>query len=294
MKKAISLCMLFSFLSLNAQWKTNYGKEDFFVEHDEQRLSWGYFVGLNQFDFKITPRYDYGTDRSNVAKGETYVAHGTSTIPLRVAEKGGAAINENGNFLVTVDSKMGFSAGLMGRLKVNENIDLWLQPGIHFTERTLHFNNIKVGDAYPILKYTEEGDQPSREEYTVTEDALERNIKSSYVDIPFVVEFHGNRWFNTRPYVQAGLGYAINLQAQENNTDDNYGGIFRMKTHNFNWQAEMGINIYFRRFKLTPAVKGIFFLNNELVPDNPGTPNIWANTMSSLKTRALVFSLKFE
>ncbi|QAR30864.1 PorT family protein [Ornithobacterium rhinotracheale] len=292
MKKIISLAILFSTLGLNAQWKTNYGREDFFVEHDEQRLSWGYFVSLNQFDFKITPRYDYGTDRSDVAKGETYIANGASTIPLQVTEKGRASINENGKFLVTVDSKMGFSAGLMGRLKVNDYVDLWVQPGIHFAERTLHFDNIKVDEEIDVLKPDTE--EPNMERYTVTKDALERNIKSSYVDIPFMIEFHGERWFNTRPYVQVGLGYAVNLQSQESNTDDNYGGIFRTKTHNFNWQAEMGINIYFRRFKLTPAVKGIFFLNNELVPDNPGTPNIWANTMSSLKTRALVFSLKFE
>ncbi|MGP2570249.1 type IX secretion/gliding motility protein PorT/SprT [Ornithobacterium rhinotracheale] len=293
MKKIISLAILFSTLGLNAQWKTNYGREDFFVEHDEQRLSWGYFVGINKFDFKITPRYNYGKNINNVIDG------GTNETRLHRAQNedkdgGNVAINRDGKFLVTIDSKMGFSAGLMGRLKVNDYIDLWVQPGIHFTERTLHFDNVKIGEVYHNLKYTEEGEQSGVEDYIVTKDALERSIKSSYVGIPFMIEFHGDRWFNTRPYVQAGLGYAINLQSQESNTDDNYGGIFRMKTHNFNWQAEMGINIYFRRFKLTPSVKGIFFLNNELVPDNPGTPNIWANTMSSLKTRALVFSLKFE
>lgn len=280
MKKTISLCMLFSFLSLNAQWKINYGKEDYFVEHDAKRLSWGYFVGLNQFDFKITPKYDYGIDRNNIAVApENY---------NQDKNEGIVAINQTGKFLVTVDSKMGFSAGLMGRLKINDYLDFWTQPGIHFTERTLHFDNIKVGENYATDANNLNAD------YTATQDALERSIKSSYVDIPFLIELHGNRWFNTRPYVQAGLGYAINLQAQENNSDDNFGGIFRMKTHNFNWQAEMGINIYFRRFKLTPSVKGVFFLNDELVPDNSGTPNIWANTMSSLKTRAFVFSLKFE
>ena len=86
----------------------------------------------------------------------------------------------------------------------------------------------------------------------------------------------------------------VNLQSNEKKEDDNKDDMFRMKTHNFNWQFEMGVEIYFSKFKLTPALKGIFMFNNELVQDNPGTNPQWAGSLKSISTRGVFFSLKFE
>ena len=158
-------------------------------------------------------------------------------------------------------------------MRVNDFIDLKSEPGIHFTQRTLHFNNYK--DPTDETKVT-------------------REVKSTYLEIPLLLNFHGDRWFNTRPYIQGGLGYVMNMQSNENKEDDNGQNVFRTTTNNFNWQAEIGIEIYFKHFKLTPALKGMFFFNNELVPDNPGTEKYWAGSLNSISTRALVFSLKFE
>jgi hypothetical protein len=51
--------------------------------------------------------------------------------------------------------------------------------------------------------------------------------------------------------------------------------VFRSTTHNFAWSAEMGIQFYFNKFKLTPAIRGTFFMNNEMVADNATTPPYW-------------------
>jgi hypothetical protein len=114
------------------------------------------------------------------------------------------------------------------------------------------------------------------------------------VDIPILLKLHGDRWVNTRPYIQGGVGYMVNLQSNEKKKEDNQEDIFRMKTHNFNWQVEMGVELNLRRFKLTPSIKGIFLFNNELVQDNPGTNPQWAGSLKSLSSRIFVFSLKFE
>jgi outer membrane protein W len=50
------------------------------------------------------------------------------------------------------------------------------------------------------------------------------------------------RWYNSRPYVAAGVNYVVNLQSNATSTDDNMQGIFRSTTHNFAWSAEMGIS----------------------------------------------------
>jgi hypothetical protein len=56
----------------------------------------------------------------------------------------------------------------------------------------------------------------------------------------------------------------------------------------------MGIQFYFSRFKLTPGIRGTFFLNNEKVADNAGTPPYWASAVSTIQSRAIMFMLKFE
>ncbi|MGI9525720.1 MAG: porin family protein [Weeksellaceae bacterium] len=256
MKHIFSLLAVFFLVSAQAQWKSNFDKEDKNSIEDQKRLSYGYFLGLNYFDFKIHPD-----------------------------ELG---MNGEGGFNVESEGKMGFSAGLMGKLKLNEYFDLYLQPGVHFTERTLYFNHIQEGESY---------DYPPTSNKTphiaTAQDSI-RNVKSSYIDIPLMLQLHGDRWFNTRPYIQAGVGYALNLQSNESSEDDNEDGVFRMKTHGFNWQVEGGVSIYFRKFKLTPSIKGIFFLNNELVADDPDSLPIWAGSIKSLNTRAIMFSLKFE
>ena len=181
-------------------------------------------------------------------------------------------VNQYGRFYVEQETKPGFSVGLIGKLRINDHFSLKTEPGVHFTSRTLFFDTVR------------------NNQYNNT---VSREVKSAYVDIPLLINYSGDRWFNTRPYIQTGFGYAYNLQSNENKEDDNNAGIFRTTSNNFNWQAEMGIEIYFKRFKLTPSLKGMFFLNNELVPDKDETVG-YANTLNSLKSRAVVFSLKFE
>lgn len=238
------------FIHSSAQFKLFQGRENL-VDFDAQEFSWGYFLGVNYFDFKVHPNNNGLT----------------------------------GNNLFTVYSRpgMGFTAGLMGRWRLNEILDFRMEPGIHFVQRELVFSHVKdyIGTTTPGG-------------YLIKESDTIRSIKSTYVDIPVFLNLHGERWGNTRPYIQAGVGWAFNLQSNEKKADDNLQEVFRLKTHNFNWQFEAGVEIYFKRFKLTPSLKGIFFFNNELVVDNPDTPPLWAGSLTSISTRALVFSLKFE
>ena len=103
-----------------------------------------------------------------------------------------------------------------------------------------------------------------------------------------------DRWYNSRPYIAGGVNYLTNLQSNENADEDNSQGVFRTTTHNFAWTAELGLQFYFNRFKLTPAIRGTFFVNNELVKDNPNTPPYWAGGITTAQTRAFMFVLKFE
>lgn len=239
MKNFLAFLLLTLTISAFGQFRPNSEKVWHREEFDEQRFSWGYFLGTNIMSFKVVPD-----------------------------EEG---LSEQGMIYLRQENKMGFSVGLMGRMRLHENFDLKLEPGVHFAERSLFFGNIETNATDSV-----------------------RAVKSTYIDIPLILKAHGNRWVNTRPYIQGGVGYTMNLQSNEKKEEDNQDGIFRMKTHNFNWQVEAGVEIYFSKFKLTPSVKGIFFFNNELLQDNPDTDNQWAGSLKSLSTRGVFFSLKFE
>lgn len=238
MRKIFTLILISLAVNSMAQFRPNTVKSWHREEFDDRAFSWGYYLGTNLMSFKVVPN-DNG-------------------------------VSEHGMIYLRQENKMGFSVGLMGRMKLHDNFDLKLEPGVHFAERNLYFGNIAAGV-----------------------DSV-REVKTTYVDVPLLLKIHGDRWVNTRPYIQGGVGYMVNLQSNEKKEEDNKDDIFRMKTHNFNWQVEMGVELYFKKFKLTPAIKGIFLFNNELVQDNPDTAPQWAGSLRSLSTRGFFFSLKFE
>ncbi len=71
---------------------------------DKETLSWGYFLGFNQYDFK----FDYKS-------------------------------NNPGDVLVS--KTIGFNVGLIGKLRLTEHFDLRLEPGLYYTKRDLGFGN---------------------------------------------------------------------------------------------------------------------------------------------------------
>ena len=223
---------------------------------DDQKFSWGFFLAGNFYDYKIVLNPIYG-------------------------------IADNKN-LITSKGTSSFGAGLMGKMRLNENFDLRLEPGLQFVQREMTFNtesNIQYGTGTPT-------NSPFN---THLQQELKTNtVKTTYIDVPLLLEYHGDRWYNSRPYVAAGINYMVNLQSNEGNADDNAQNVFRTTTHNFGWSAEAGIQLYFSRFKLTPAIRGTFVTNNEIVADNPSTPPYWAAGISSAQTRAIMLVLKFE
>lgn len=245
--KSLALLLLLLYNQVDAQLFRTKERLENLQDFDEQKFSWGFFLVGNYFDYKLVldPKYGMNGDKN------------------AIESKGSAS----------------FGAGLIGKMRLNPNLDLRLEPSLQFVQRDITFDTFKnnIGSVpYPST-------EPQK-----------NSIKSTYIDIPLLLEFHGDRWYNSRPYVAGGINYLVNLQSSQNSENDNQQGVFRTTTHNFGWSTELGIQLYFSRFKLTPAVRGTFFLNNEIVKDNPTTPPYWAAGISSAQTRAFMFVLKFE
>jgi len=202
-------------------------KENF----DKKRWSWGYYLGLNTYDFQIKYK-DQGED-------------------------------------IDVGKSPSFNVGLIGNLRINNYLDLRLEPGVVFSNRTLTFPN-----------FTEENDRL-------------REVNSSYIYIPLLLKFSSKRINNFKPFIVGGAAVSHNLSSNEDNPQDNSAGQFRLKTQNYYLDIGFGIDFYFDYFKFTPSIRGVFGMGDELVRDDD--PNsAWTSNIESMKTRGIFLNFTFQ
>ncbi len=199
---------------------------------DKQAVFWGYYLGINKKDFKIN---------------YTEV-----------------------NKFIDVTPSVGFNVGLIGDLRLHNNINLRIEPGLSSNTKELAFTHIPDGKKDSI-----------------------RNVNATYLRIPLLVKLSTNRYYNLRPYIIGGLSYDYNFSSNQDNIDDNLNGEFRMKKNNFTYELGAGIDIYLPYFIFSPSIRGVFAINNELVDDNnPNSP--WTGSVDYFGTRGVFLNLAFH
>lgn len=205
---------------------------------DKQPLHWGYFLGVNQYDFK----FDY--DHYNEDEG------------LRD---------------IQVAKSIGFNVGLIGDLRINEYMNLRLEPGLYYTQRDLYFPDPNLVEDYDRI----------------------REVKSTYIHVPLLLKVGTKRMGNIKPYIVGGFSSSINLGSNESSREGNEEGKFRMKKQAYYYEVGFGIDFYLYYFKFSPSIRGVFALNDELKPDdNPASP--WTGNISNMYSRAIFINLTFE
>lgn len=205
---------------------------EYLPNFDLQQMHWGYYLGLNKKSYKVTFTEPFNT--------------------VRVVED------------------IGFNVGLIGDLRLLENINLRLEPGLSTNTKTLNFNN------------------PPR-----LNDSI-REAGGTYLHLPLLLKFSTNRYNNIRPYVVGGISYDYNFSSNQDNPDDNSNGEFRLKKHNFMYEIGFGIDFYLYYFKFSPSIRGVFAINNELKYDDPLSNNRYTDRIEYLGTRGVFINLTFE
>ena len=199
---------------------------------DQRFLTWGYFLGFNQYDFKIEYEGPQAED-------------------------------------IVIDRVGGFNVGLIGDMRLNEHMNLRLEPGLYFTQRDIRFPG-----------FVEERD-------------ILREVKSTYIHVPLLLKVSTKRLNNFKPFIVGGVSSAWNLSSNSDNPQDNSGGEFRMESTAQFWEVGFGIDFYLFYFKFTPSIRGVFAMNNELIPDNdPNSP--WTGNISSMGTRGIFINFTFQ
>ncbi|WP_290697647.1 porin family protein [Lacinutrix sp.] len=207
---------------------------------DKEVLSWGYYFGGNSLDYKI----DYNDNKGDIFNTKT----------------------------------VGFNVGLVGDVRINDYINIRLEPGLIIAARTLN--------------YPENYFEGIPEDDLNSSDFI-REIKSTYVYIPLLLRLSTKRLNNFKPFITFGLATSLNLSSNEKNPEDNSGGEFRSTKSTQFYDIGFGIDFYLYWFKFTPSIRGVFALNDELVRDtDPNSP--WTGNINSLKTRGLFINLTFR
>ncbi len=174
--------------------------------------------------------------------------------------------------VVEIKPTAGFNVGLIADLKIHKNINLRFEPGLISNSKVIYFNN-----------------NPS----LLTERDSVREVGSTYLHLPLVLKFSTDRWNNVRPFVLAGVSYDHNFSSNQDNSDDNLSGEFRMKTTNFMYELGVGIDIYLAFFKFSPSIRGVFAMNRELIDDN-NSNSPWTSPINIFSTRGVFLNFAFE
>ncbi|MCH2489488.1 MAG: PorT family protein [Flavobacteriales bacterium] len=202
---------------------------------DNRFLTWGYFLGFNSYDFKFDYKEDLG----------------------------------DANTDVLVEGEAGFNVGLVGDMRINNYVNLRLEPGLYYTQRNLIF--------------------PGFEE----EKDFLREAKSTYIHVPLLVKISTKRLNNFKPFIVGGISASVNLSSNQDNPEDNFSGEFRMTKNTSYFELGFGIDFYLYYFKFTPSIRGVFAMSDELVRDeDPNSP--WTGNIDKMATRGIFVNFTFQ
>ncbi|MDO4728721.1 MAG: porin family protein [Bacteroidota bacterium] len=233
MKKTLLLLLFIISCQLQAQLHTFSKKPIIHQENfQKQRVHWGYFLGFNSYDFKFDYKQNYTEE-------------------------------------IEVKSTTSFNVGLIGNLRLQEYLDLRLEPGLFYSQRNLKFPG-----------------------FDNDRDAF-RNVKSTYIHIPLLLKFSSKRIGNFRPYMVGGASASYNLSSNYKSLSDNSERRFRMNRIAYNYELGFGVDIYLEYFIFSPSIRGVFGIGNEIIWDND--PNsLWTSNIDAMKTRAVVLNFAFH
>lgn len=164
---------------------------------------------------------------------------------------------------------IGFNVGVVADFKLHEFISLRFEPGLYFSKRNLIFPG-----------------------FTRSFDA-EREVNSTYIHLPILFKYLAVRTGNIRPYLVGGVSSTLNLSGKSKSKDDNLQQKFRVKSWSNNYEIGFGIDIFSEYFILSPSIRGVFGLTDELIRDNdPNSP--WTSNIDSMKNRAILINFTFH
>lgn len=170
-------------------------------------------------------------------------------------------------------SSIGGQVGIVSTLKLGTPVvRLRLIPTLSFQERVMTYN-------FEDLSPDATGDRVNVE-----------RINSTNIDIPLMFQFRTLRVNNFAAYALMGAQYSVDLQSQEDASQDFNDPFLKIKQHDFQGQVGVGVELFAPFFKFGMEIKYSHGFVNSFVPEN----TFIANPIDKMYNRAWWFSIIFE
>jgi hypothetical protein len=158
----------------------------------------------------------------------------------------------------------GFNLGIVGNLRLGDNLDFRFVPGVCFAEKSI---------SYDLTDNTQ---------------AVQR-IESIYFNFPFYFKYKSDAYKDMKVYVLGGTTYSYDLtsNAQARNAED----IVKIRTHDVSLDYGFGFEFYFPYFIFAPEIK----IMNGLLDVHARDENlIYSRVMDRLFARTVLFTIHLE
>ncbi|MDG5799835.1 porin family protein [Marinilabiliaceae bacterium ANBcel2] len=191
---------------------------------------------------------------------------GFNTMDFRVDHKDPELIEGDVRYADIVTLNPGITIGMVSSFRIAERLNMRLLPGISFGQRDL-------------LYISEDGEKDRR--------ALE--LKSTFIECPFILKYGGKRMTNVRPFLITGINPRYDLaKGREDGLD--------LKAFDLYWEIGAGMDFYMTYFRLSTELKLSVGLSNILNRSGTGEPEdiLYTDVLDRLTSRLFVFSFYFE
>jgi len=248
----IAFCLLWSFGFSQSK------RVAYLTTYDQDRLHFGFTLGLNAFDFRIR---HFNSLNDNVDFSTQ------SLDSLKLAEIDAVDRKVRADVATLIP---GFTVGIVSSYRLSEFAELRFLPGLSFGNRKMVFN-------VPI------------HDLNNNEDLSSYSVRSTYLDFPLVVKYKAKRIVNQRPYIV--LGGAFRLDIAKSADDD----LVALDSPNLFFEIGGGWDSYLPYFRFSTELKFSFGLNNVLgkIPEFP-QPAYYSNAISRINSNIITLSFHFE
>ena len=176
-----------------------------------------------------------------------------------------------------VNSKGGFTLGVITSLNINENFKIrFVLPSLSFQESEMEYTYLN----------------PSNLQTTV----YIKSLRPVYLDFPVLLKFRTNRINNYAVYGIVGLRYGIDMSSNidVNNSIDLEDQVIKLNKHDFGSEIGGGVDLFLEYFKLGIELKLGSGMRNMLYNTPGEEPTKFDNAIESLRSRVWTLSFTFE
>lgn len=216
--------------------------------HDDKLVHFGFSLGINFMDYRIEHREQAELERAYVGMKEL---------------------------------SPGINIHAIANLRLAENFDLRVLPGISFGERKMYFQEITDSGLVSILP-------DGKKHYT---------SNSSYLELPLHFKYKSKRLNNFRPYLVGGGNLRYDLSTKKEYDQDNQ--LIMIAPMDVYAEIGFGMDFYLTFFKFATEIKYSFGLSDILLRSNkdgelPAEFERYTNYIDKINSHMVILLFHFE